>query len=162
MVALQALHNVRHAQYFRVQTLQRQKQYGEVSCVRRLDVLFLDGARFSTHAQFEGFAGGIRCGFVAVFQRAVQALVILFGKLGVDGQPHHLLRIGGLAGQPDGKLHAVFRARYGGHVLGILLGREHLLQQRAELHFTPRAARLHIGEHALQVTHAAGERLHFP
>jgi len=30
-----------------------------------------------------------------------------------------------------------------------------------QLHFAPGAARLHVGQHALQVTHAGRQRLHF-
>ncbi len=42
----------------------------------------------------------------------------------------------------------------------ILVGRQELFEQHAELHLAPGAARLHIAEHALEVADAGRERLH--
>ena len=43
---------------------------------------------------------------------------------------------------------------------GVLLRREHLLEQGAELDLAPRAARLDVGQHALEIADARGQRLH--
>ena len=44
--------------------------------------------------------------------------------------------------------------------LRVLLVREHLFEQRLELHFAEHAARLDVGQHALQVADALRQRLH--
>ena len=48
-----------------------------------------------------------------------------------------------------------------GHLAGVLIGREHLLQQGAQLRFAKHAAHLHIGEQVFEVAHALCQRLHF-
>ena len=62
--------------------------------------------------------------------------------------------------QANGKFHEFITARHGLDIACVLLGREHVVNDGAQLHFAPGAARLHIGHHALQVAHAAGQRLH--
>ena len=64
------------------------------------------------------------------------------------------------AGQLDREFHPRARARARGDVLLVLLGRHHLLEQRGELRLAEHAARLHVGQHPLQVADAGGERLH--
>ncbi len=45
-------------------------------------------------------------------------------------------------------------------VARVLIRCEHLLEQCRQLHFTPRAAGLHVREHALQIANASREDLH--
>ncbi|EXI76401.1 MAG: hypothetical protein AW07_00348 [Candidatus Accumulibacter sp. SK-11] len=42
----------------------------------------------------------------------------------------------------------------------ILLARQQLIEQRAELHLTPGATGLDVAQHAFQITDAGGQRLH--
>ena len=54
---------------------------------------------------------------------------------------------------PAGRVHL--------HLRGILIGREHLLQQSAQLGFAKDAAHLHVGQQVLEIAYALGEGLHF-
>ena len=72
----------------------------------------------------------------------------------------HLPRRRRRPGQPDGELDPLAAARPRRRVRRVLLGREDLLEQRAELHLAPGAARLHVGQHLLEVADARGQRLH--
>ena len=42
-----------------------------------------------------------------------------------------------------------------------MISQQHLFQQRGELNLAIGAARLHVGQHALQIADSRGERLHF-
>jgi hypothetical protein len=88
-----------------------------------------------------------------------QALVVVARELGVHRQPHRRA-VGAAAGKADREVHALVAARLGLHLLRILLRGQHLLQQRLQLHLAEHAARLHVGQHALQVAHALRQRLH--
>jgi hypothetical protein len=50
--------------------------------------------------------------------------------------------------------------RLGLDLASVLLGRQHLLEQRLQLHLAEHAARLDVGQHPLQVAHALRQRLH--
>ncbi len=63
-------------------------------------------------------------------------------------------------GRRIGVLDPLTAARTHGDVALVLLRREHLAQQRTELHLAPAAACLDVLQHALQVAHADGEVLH--
>ena len=89
-----------------------------------------------------------------------QPLVILDGELGVDGQPDHLSCVVAAARQLDGKFHPL-AAVLGGHVGGVLIRLEHLLEHGPKLHLAPGAAGLDVGEHLLEIAHAGGQDLHF-
>ena len=104
-------------------------------------------------------AGGVHLRWVSAVYGGQQAVVILHGKLGIDGQINFVGIV--LAGQDDGEFHALCRARHDGYVFGVLAGRQHLRQQCAELHLAPDAARFYIAEHALEIAHARGQALHF-
>ena len=102
-----------------------------------------------------GFGGH----WVGALLRVEQALVVLARELGVDRQPQRLAIVA-LARQRDRELDALATARHRGHVGGVLLGREHLLQQAGQLHLAEHAAGLHVGQHALEVAHALRQSLH--
>ena len=89
-----------------------------------------------------------------------QALVILLRELRVDRQPDDAGVAALPSGHPDRELDALGAARPGRHVGLVLARREHLLEQRAELDLAPRAARLDVGQHLLEVADAGGERPH--
>jgi hypothetical protein len=65
-----------------------------------------------------------------------------------------------LAGEADGELDAFGGVLAGGDVEGELVAREELLEEIAELDLAPGAARLDVGQDALEVADAAGERAH--
>jgi hypothetical protein len=58
--------------------------------------------------------------------------------------------------------HARAAAGHRLDVGAVLLGREHLLEQRRQLHLAEDAARLHVGEHAVERAHVARQALHLP
>ncbi len=75
----------------------------------------------------------------------------------VDGKPD---RFTAFDGQLDRELHALRAARLRGNVLGVLVGRENVPQNRTELDFAQDAARFHIREHTLEIAHPRGDVLH--
>ena len=83
-----------------------------------------------------------------------QTLVVFTRKLGVDGQPHRLAVLTTTAGETNGEIDPLVAARFGFHLLAVLLDGEHLFEQGFELHLTKHAARFDIGQHTLQITHA--------
>ena len=92
----------------------------------------------------------------------LDAHVVLLRQLGVDGQPDAAAGLVLGTRQLDGVLHHLARARLDVHVALELAGREDLLEQRAQLDLGPGAARLDVGEHALEVADAGGQGLHLP
>lgn len=64
------------------------------------------------------------------------------------------------AGKANGEIDPLVAARFGLHLLAVLLDGEHLFEQGFELHFTKHAACFDIGQHALQVTHALCKFVH--
>jgi hypothetical protein len=72
-----------------------------------------------------------------------QSLVVFTRKLGVDGQPHGCAVITS-TGQLDGKVHPLVAARFGFHLLAVLLDGQHLLQQGLELHLAKNATGFHV------------------
>ena len=79
------------------------------------------------------------------------------GELGVDGQPNG---IAALDGQLDRKLHALRAPWLRGHVLGVLVRRQYVPQDRTKLDFAQDTTRFHIREHTLEVAHPRGDVLH--
>jgi hypothetical protein len=61
----------------------------------------------------------------------------------------------------DGEVDPLVAVRLGLDLASVLLGRQHLLEQRLQLHLAEHAARLDVGQHPLQVAHALRQRLHF-
>ena len=85
-------------------------------------------------------------------------MIIFHRKFSIDGQPASLP---GLAPrQLDRELDALLRAGRA-DVFRKLIWREDLIEQRSELHFSPGAAGLDVGEDALEVAHAGRKALHF-
>src|SRR3546814_2312629 len=79
-------------------------------------------------------------------------------ELGVDRQPDRLVGVG--AGQLHRELHPLAAAGHG-HAVGlVLLDRQYLLEQRAQLHLAEGAAGLDVAEHALEVADADRQLLH--
>ena len=95
---------------------------------------------------------------VAALLRLDQALVVLDRELGVDRQPDH--RAVALARQANGEIDALAAVRARRDIRRELVGRQHLLEQRGQLHLAPGAARLDVGQHALEVADAGRQRLH--
>ena len=85
-------------------------------------------------------------------------LVGVHREFAVDGQQQPFSVA---AGQADGKLDPFLRAGYDRRIDGILSGSQQLGKQRFQLDFTPDAAGFHALQYALEVAHAAGQRLHF-
>ena len=84
-------------------------------------------------------------------------LIGIAGEFRVDGEPY---RTSCLLRQLHGELHPFRAARLGCHVLRVLIGRQDVSQDGAQLHLTQDAARLHIRQDALQIPHAGSNALH--
>ena len=160
VVALQAVHQARPPQHFGVQAFDRQEQDGEVGGVRRAEVALADGLGFGADARLQRARRDVGRGGVGAVLRVEQALVVVARELGIDRQPDRRAVVAA-ARKPDREVHPLVAARLGFDLLGVLLGRQHLLEQGLELHFAEHAARLDVGQHALQVAHALRQRLHF-
>src|SRR3546814_6261836 len=85
-----------------------------------------------------------RCALVT----GVQTCALPIWELGVDRQPDRLVGVG--AGQLHRELHPLAAAGHGDAVGLVLLDRQHLLKQRAQLHLAEGAAGLDVAEHALE------------
>jgi hypothetical protein len=123
------------------------------------EVFFADGLGFAAHRAFQLGAGARHAVGVGLLGRFEQALVLLLRELGVDRQPQRRAAVDH-ARQLDRELDARVRTAHGLDVLGVLVDRQHLLEQHLQLHFAPGAARLHVGQHAFQVAHADRQLLH--
>ena len=97
---------------------------------------------------------------VAQVGGVLDADVVLLRQLGVDGQPHAAAGIVFGAREADGVLDHLGVAGLDVDVLLVLPGRQDLAQQGAQLHLGPRAARLDVGEHALEVADPGRQALH--
>ncbi len=84
---------------------------------------------------------------------------MLLGEFRIDRHPDRNAAVF-LAGQLDCEFDTLAGAGDGFHILCILIRRKHLFQQHPQLHFTPGAARLHIGQHTLQVADPDRQLLH--
>ena len=100
------------------------------------------------------------CIGVGALDRALQALPVVERELGVDRQPARRAVVAA-PGKLDGEFHRLPGTRTRDDVLRVLAGRQHVGEQRTELHLAPCAARLDVGQYALQVADTRGERLHF-
>ena len=149
----------RTPEHLRVKALDRQVQQCKICRVRRLDVLVVNIPRLLSHAVFKRFPEHFDARNISAVLRVLQALKIFQRKFRVDGQPARLASVPA-AGQANREFDALAASRSCRHILFVLAGRQHLLEEVLELHFAPRAARLDIGQHALQVTDADCQRLH--
>ncbi|ABA49248.1 hypothetical protein BURPS1710b_2925 [Burkholderia pseudomallei 1710b] len=164
IVALQQIGQAGAAQDLRVEPFGRQEQQRKIGRVRRRDVLFGDRARLRANPRLERARGLLDSRRVRAFLRVDQAFVVFTREFRVDRQPHRF-RAARRAfvvppRQPDRELDALAALRHRRDVLRVLIRRQHLLEQRLELHLTPGAARLHVRQHLLQVADARRERLH--
>ena len=89
-----------------------------------------------------------------------QPLVVLHRELGVDGQPHDVARPARSRPGSVWRTRPARRCPACATLASYWLGRQHLLEQRAQLHLAPGAARLHVGQHLLEVADAGRQRLH--
>lgn len=117
----------------------------------------MDGLGFAAHRALKRTRGFIDGSLVRPVGSLGQPQIVLLREFGVDRQPN------GAVARPRRNLHGVFHhfavvARR--DVAGVLVGRQCLLKQAAELHLRPCAARLDVGQHPLQVADAACELLH--
>ena len=124
---------------------------------REVLVVDVPGARLD--ADLERPRGRLDRLGVAALRGLDEPLVVLHRELRVDGEEHLPLAVL-RPGQPHRELHplAALPARRG--VRDVLLRREHLLEERAELHLAPCPARLHVREDLLEVADAGREGLH--
>ena len=105
-------------------------------------------------------AGRLDAGRVGALVRLEQPLVVLARELAVDRQPDRLA-VAAPAGQLDRVVDALRSlARHRLDVARVLLRREHLLEQGAELHLAEDAARLDVAQHAAERADVAGQLLH--
>src|SRR5690606_23832364 len=81
---------------------------------------------------------------VALLLGIEQALVVLARELAVDRQPYRLVAFAA-AGQAHGEVHHLRAVRAHPHPARVLRGGEDLLEDVAELHLAPGAARLDVG-----------------
>ena len=156
MLALQGFHQARAAQHLGIEPLGRQKQDGEIGGEGRLHVFLGNRLCLQADALLQRLSGGVCGHHVGARLGVEQALVIFVGKLGVNRQPERLAGFG-LARQLDGKVHRVFAARARGHLDGVLIGHQHLFQQRGQLRLPEHPAGLDIGQQMLEIAHALGE-----
>ncbi len=158
-LALQRVREPRPRHRLGVEALGRHEQDREVGGVRRLDVLVADRTGLRLEEPLQRLAARLDRADVGPLDRLLQPLVVLQRKLGVDRQPARLAVLAA-AREPDRELDALAAARTRRDVLRVLRRREHLREQRAELHLAPAAAALDVGQHLLEVAHARGEVLH--
>ena len=159
MLTLQGLHQARATKHLGVQPFGGQEQDGEIGGVWRLQVLVGNGAGLQADTGFKRLARRIGAGHIGIALGVEQALVVLVGELGVDGQPQRCAMVQ-LARQFDGKVHHVLAARARGNLRGKLVGREDLFEQAGQLRLAKDAAGLHVGQQMLEVPHALRQRLH--
>lgn len=159
MLTLQHLDQAGAAQHLGIQAFGGQEQDGEVGGVRRLDVFLGNRARLGADAQLQGAGGQLGRRGIGALLGVEQALVILVGELGVDRQPQRRSVLGP-PGQSDGKVHRVAAARAGDHLLGVLVWRQHLLQQGGQLRLTEHAPGFDVGEQVFEIAHALGQGVH--
>lgn len=127
-------------------------------------------------------AGGSRyfvdMSFASFFYRVFQLSPCAFDRFGISGADcvaHVCVGVSGqlridwqvdegavVCRQLYGKLHPFGTARHGGDVLCILVGRQDVLQNGAELDLAQYAASFHVREDALEVSHTLCEPLHLP
>ena len=159
MLPLQRLAQAGATQRLGIQALGGQEQQGEVGRVRRAQVLLADGLGFQPQPRLDRPAGQFRRRRVGALLRLQQALVVLARELGVDRQPDRLAVVA-LPGELQREFDAPAAARHRLDVGRVLLRREHLFQQRRQLHLAEDPARLDVGQHPVQRTHIARQRLH--
>ena len=123
----------------------------------RAYVLLADRAGLGLDAPLECPPGVFRSRRVAVLVGVDQALEVVLGKLGVDRQPDRRVGVALGAGQANGEVDALVAAGPRGDLALVLAGREDQLEQGAELQLAEAATRAHVGQHLLEVAHAARE-----
>ncbi|MNI45270.1 hypothetical protein D3C73_996890 [compost metagenome] len=156
---MQLVQQARAPQHFGVQAFGGQEHDGEVGGVRRRHVFAGDQPRLQFHRAAQRGAGGFHAIHVGGVLSVHQPFVFFLGKFGVDRQPHGRAAVAP-SGQADGELDHRIATRHGLDVAGVLVGRHVVFNQAGQLHLAPGAARLHVGQHALQVAHARRQRLH--
>ena len=131
VLALQRLDQAGPAQRLGVQALGGHEQDREVGGVRRREVLVADrpGLERAAASRSPWPPASIAAG-VGALLRVEQALVVLARELGIDRQPQRRAVAGARARQAHRELDPLVAARHGGDVGRVLLGREHLLEQR--------------------------------
>ena len=114
----------------RVQPLKRQEHDAEFRGVRRCEILVADVLRLAPERQNELLRAGVdllaRAALIGIAQRAVGVA----RELGVDRQPD---RAAVLRRKAHGELDNIAAAGHGRDVFRVLLGREDVGQDRAEL-----------------------------
>ena len=156
-VAAQGLDQAGAVHDLGIEPLERQEHDAEVRGRGHAQVLVADVLGLALDHHVERLARGGHGVGVARILSLEQMLVCVARELGVDGQQD---RVALLDGQFDGELDALRGARLGHDVLEVLVGREDVGEDRAQLHLAQDAARLDVAEHALEVAHARRDGLH--
>ena len=140
--ALQLVHEAA-VHYLGIKPLKGQEHNGKVCRAGRVDVLCADILGAELYLGDEGFLRfGDRlraAGLIGVLQGGVA----LSRELGVDGQVHRLVFLGG-AGQLDCEFHYLPASRDYLHVGLILLGSEYLGKDRSQLYLPHNASGLYV------------------
>ena len=157
IVAAQGLDKPRARDDLGVQALKRNEQNAKVGGRGHAQVLFADVLCLALHHGVERLARGGDGLRVARLLGVEQMLIRIAREFGVDRQQHGVSLV---YRQLDGKLNALRGAGPGGDVFQILVGREDVRQDRAQLHLAQNTTRLHVAQHAFKVAHAGGDRLH--
>ena len=159
-IALHLFHEADPPDSLRKKSFRGQIHQREISRARWVDVLAANLLRAFFELRFQALHRVLDQLDIAFVLREQEALIIFRRKLGVDRQPD-----GGaifIAGQFDGEIDVLTAFFPGAHVPRELIGRQHLLEQIAELHFAPAAARLYVRKHFLQPADVAGQLPHRP
>ncbi|CDN43796.1 hypothetical protein BN871_DO_00110 [Paenibacillus sp. P22] len=158
-LALNLLPQAGAAEHLCEEPLHRQEHDAEVGRIRRIDILVADRLGLLLDARVQ-LLGAFRRGEMVVRVQGVQQTLIILGReLGVDRQMDNLIGIV-LVGNSDGELHPLAAAAPRGGVAVVLLHRQRLLQQVAELDLAERASRLDVGQHLAQIADAVRQALH--
>ena len=157
IVAAQDLDESGAADDLGIQALKRNKHDAKVGRRRHAQVFFADVLCLALDHRVERLARGGNGIGVARLLGVEQMLVCVARKLRIDRQQH---RVALVHRQLDSKLNALRSTGLGGDVFQILVGREDVRQDRAQLHLAQNAACLYIAQHALKIAHAGGDGLH--
>jgi len=148
VVAVQALDQAGHPGGLDIQAVGRQVHDGKVHRDGRVDILAADLLGLPAQPRLQAAAGGTLRILVPRFGGQQQPVEVLGGELGVNRQQRTLRT---LHRHQQRELHHVV-AVLPQLAVGLVGARgQHVVQQRPQVHLPPAAARLHVGEDALEV-----------
>ena len=116
--------------------------------------------RLQLEERVERAAARLDGGGVGALDRVLQPLPVLERELGVDRQPARRAVVAAARETSPRTRRAPSSPAASRRSARIAPACSRSVEQRAELHLAPGPARLDVGQHALQVADAGGERLH--